>query len=146
MEFKVQFFIFYIIADLLMIIGWFFPYLYIQAVGIDTYTWMWGLYYYNSNFFMLRLSGDTLMMFILAVIVLVLVIINVIAFLMMRKQEDIKIMGILNAIIGIIILIFIIVPIFGLVFLSGFTPFIGFYLMLIGAIIAIISTILAFRE
>ncbi|UCC18636.1 MAG: hypothetical protein JSV62_11075 [Promethearchaeota archaeon] len=146
MEIKLQFFIVYILADILIIIGWFVPYLYILAAGIDTYTWIWGLYYYNGSFFMLTLSGDILMMFILAIIIIVLVIIDLIAFLMLRKKGDIKIMGILNAIMGIIILIFVIVPIFGLIILSGFTPFIGFYFMLIGAIIAILSTILAFRE
>ncbi|MFW9877164.1 MAG: hypothetical protein ACFFG0_29080 [Candidatus Thorarchaeota archaeon] len=61
MELKLQFFIVYIIADLLIIIGWFIPFLYYSATGIETYIWIWGLFY-NGNYLMLALRGDILMM------------------------------------------------------------------------------------
>ncbi len=135
-----------ILGDILMFIGWFMPYFYGLISGIPTYQWMWGLKSVNGVTEMLPLEGDILTMFILAIIILILVIINLIICFLMRKLKDERLMGILKIIIGIIIIILVILPlIITPTLLTNYTLFVGFYLMIIGAIIVIIVGIRVIR-
>jgi hypothetical protein len=135
-----------ILGDLLILIGWFTPYFYGLILAVPTYQWLWGLISAGGFTTMLPLVGDILTLFIIAIIILILVIINLIICLLMRRMKDKRIAGILKIIIGIIILILVILPpIIAPAFLTIYTLYVGFYLMLIGAIFVIISGIEAIR-
>lgn len=127
------------LGDILIIIGWLFPYFYGLISGIPTYQWMWGLKSANGVTEMLPLVGDILTMFILAIIILILAIINLIICILMRILKDKRLMGILMIIIGVIIIILVILPlIITPTLLTNYTLFVGFYLMIIGAFFKII--------
>lgn len=135
-----------ILGDILMFIGWFIPYFYGLILGIPTYQWMWGLKSANGVIEMLPLVGDILTLFILAIIILILIIINLIICLLMRRLKDKRLMGILKIIIGVIIIILVILPlIITPTLFTNYTLFVGFYLMIIGAIIVIIVGVRVIR-
>ena len=128
-----------ILGCILIIIGWFTPYFYGLIMGFPTYQWMWGLISSMGYTTMLPLVGDVLTMFILAIIILILVIINLIICILMARLKDKRLMAILSIIIGVIIIILVILPpIISPAVLTVYTLYVGFYLMLIGAIIKII--------
>lgn len=135
-----------ILGDFLIIIGWCFPYFYGLITGIPTYQWMWGLKCANGVIEMLPLEGDILTLFILAIIILILAIINLIICILMRKLKDKRLMAILSIIIGVIIIILVILPlIITPTLLTNYTLFVGFYLMIIGAIFKIIVGVRVIR-
>jgi hypothetical protein len=135
-----------ILGSILIIIGWFTPYFYGLIMGYPTYQWMWGLISSMGVTTMLPLVGDVLTMFILAIIILILVIINVIICLLMKRLKDKRLMAILSIIIGVIIIILVILPpIITPAVLTVYTLYVGFYLMLIGAIMKIIYGIYVLR-
>ena len=135
-----------ILGDILMFIGWFIPYFYGLILGNPTYQWMWGLKSANGVIEMLPLVGDILTLFILAIIILILIIINLIICLLMRRLKDKRLMGILKIIIGVIIIILVILPLLITPALfTNYTLFVGFYLMIIGAIIVIIVGVRVIR-
>lgn len=143
MEIKEKFWLFCFIADALILIGWFIPFFIIEILGITVYTWAWGLVSALGLVVMLPLEGTILVMFLIAIIILILVIINVIfCYFFIKKREAKKIHYMSKVVIGIIILILAMailgigVPMF---------PFAGFYMILIGALIQIITAIIAYR-
>ncbi|MFX1418251.1 MAG: hypothetical protein ACFE9N_04940 [Promethearchaeota archaeon] len=141
MEVKAKFWLFCFLADILIIVGWFVPYFYITVGPITAYYWLWGLVSSMGVTAMLPLVGDVLTMFLVAIIILIIVIINVVICYFIKKKGEKKMLFILKAIIGIIILILAIVP---LVLAAPLLPFAGFYLILVGSIILILTGILSF--
>ena len=130
-----------LLPDVLILIGWFVPYTLVSIV----YMWMWGLVAAGPVVMMMPLVGEILTMFMLAIVILILVIINLLICFLMGKRENKKIFGIIKLIIGVIILIWVIIPPIISVGMAAYL-YIGFYLMLIGAIVKILFGILVFME
>lgn len=129
------------LPDILILIGWFVPYIF----GFGVYQWMWGLAASGGVVIMLPLVGTIMTMFMLAILILILVIVNILLCFLMGKRENKKIFGIIKLVLGVLILIFVILPV---IIQASIAPYIyiGFYLMLIGAIIKIIFGLLVFME
>lgn len=129
------------LPDILILIGWFVPYIFIMG----GYIWLWGLAAAGGVVMMMPLIGPIMTMFILAILILILVIVNILLCFLMGKRENKKIFGIIKLVIGVLILIFVILPV---IVVPMYAPYIyiGFYLMLIGAIIKIILGLLVFME
>jgi len=144
MEIKEKFWLFCLIADVLIIVGWFVPFAFIEILpGEVAYYWVWGLASALGETLMLPIVDIILVILVIGILILILVIINaVFCYFFIKKREAKKMFYMVKVVIGVVILILamaiwaLYVPLF---------PFIGFYLILAGTLIQIVTGIISFR-
>lgn len=146
-------------AAVIVLIGWFTPYIYLSYSMVNpmpppatfsatVIVWFWLQTAEITGYMSISGSDTTLM--ILGIIMLILTIAVLITGFLAKKREDLKKLGIIWLVCGIISLILLFVPLmmmaaFGLP--PGVVPLhVGFYLPLIGIIIEVIAGALAFRS
>jgi hypothetical protein len=144
MAFKDKVWIFCLIGAIVVIIGYFTPY--VSFMGLMQ-LWLFGFAITPYGGYMIPWEGDFLLLAMLGVIVVAVAGIALIISILMKVKEDSKVMKILAIIFGVVILVLTIIP---PLVVSGYMAMlinfanaaIGFYLMLIGGIVLMLFGIL----
>ena len=144
MAFKDKAWIFCLIGAIVVVIGYFTPY--VSFMGLMQ-IWLFGFAITPYGGYMIPWQGDFLMLAMLGVIIVILAVVALIISIIMKAKEDNKVIKILAIIFGAVILILTILPplivtgYFALL-INFANAAIGFYLMLIGGIVLILFGIL----
>ncbi len=144
MGFKDKAWIFCLIGAIVVIIGYFTPY--VSFMGLMQ-LWLFGFMMTPYGGYMIPWTGDFLTLAMLGVIIVIIAGLALIFSILMKVKEDSKVMKILAIIFGAVILILVILP---PLLVSGYMALIinfanaaiGFYLILIGGIVLILFGIL----
>lgn len=144
MGFKDKAWIFCLIGAIVVVIGYFTPY--VSFMGLMQ-IWLFGFAMTPYGGYMIPWTGDFLMLAMLGVIIVVLAVVALIISIIMKVKEESKVMKILTIIFGVVILVLTIIP---PLVVTGYMAMlinfanaaIGFYLMLIGSIVLMLFGIL----
>ncbi len=144
MAFKDKAWIFCLIGAIVVIIGYFTPY--VSFMGLMQ-LWLFGFAITPYGGYMIPWEGDFLMLAMLGVIIVIVAVIALIISIIMKVKEESKVMKILAIVFGIVILVLSFIP---PLVVSGYMAIlinfanlaVGFYLMLIGGIVLILFGIL----
>jgi len=159
MALKDKLWIIALIAAVITLIGWFTPYIYIAysvpnpvpppaTLSATVIIWFW-LQTAEITGYLSLIGSDTTLM-ALGIIMLILTIVVLITGFLAKKREELKIMGIIWLVCGVISLILLFIPLaqmtaFGIP--PGTIPLhVGFYLPLIGTIVEIVAGVLVFLK
>lgn len=131
MEKKVKVWMIGFLSGVVLLIGWFLPY----SNGTVMYQWLWGLITVGG-IPVFVISPNSLL---IAIILLILILITLLTGFMAKSREDLKRIGIIWLILGIIFIIVLFIPMIGGISVLSF----GFYVSLIGGIIEILAGVAA---
>lgn len=127
MEKKVKVWMITFLSGVILLIGWFLPY----SNGTVIYQWLWGLITIGGiPFFVISPNS-----FLIAIILLILTLATLLTGFMAKKREDLKKMGTIWVLLGVIFIIVLFIPMVGGMTALSF----GFYISLIGGIIEVLA-------
>lgn len=128
-----------LVAGVILLIGWFCPYISIWIAS--THTWLWGLVIVLG----VAMFGIPIPLILISgILILIFTIVILATGVMARKREDVKKMGLIWAVSGIVVFIVNFLPMAMLGPAAAYVS-IGFFLTLIGSLIAVAVGILAYR-
>ncbi|MFX0018300.1 MAG: hypothetical protein ACFFBT_14225 [Promethearchaeota archaeon] len=142
MAFKSKIWIFCLIGAIVVLIGYFTPY--VSAMGIIN-MWLFGFISSPYGGYMIPWTGSFLMVGILGIIIVALAALTLVMSFLMKSREDNKVMKILVIIFGAVILIMgLLPPLLATGYYAILFSFvgIGYYLIIIGGALLILFGIL----
>jgi len=131
MEKKVKVWMVGFSSGVILLIGWFLPY----AYEFLMYRWLWGLDVMHG----IPSFGISPNSFLIAIALLILTLVTLLTGYMAKKREDLKRMGTIWLVLGVIFIIVLFIPMIGGMRGLSF----GFYISLIGGIIEILAGVAA---
>ena len=131
MEKKVKVWMIAFLSGVILLIGWFLPY----SNGTVIYTWLWGLIT-TGGIPSFAISPNS---FLIAIILLIFTLATLLTGFMAKKREELKKMGTVWVLLGVIFIIVLFIPMVGGMTALSF----GFYISLIGGIIEILAGVAA---
>ncbi|UCC18312.1 MAG: hypothetical protein JSV62_09365 [Promethearchaeota archaeon] len=125
-----------LVSAILSLVGWATPYIWTWVGTIHSMIWSWGLIFVTASgiWFIMQIMVAGIFIIISAISILVTGILS-------KKRENLKKMGLIWLVAGILSLLGVFTPL--LMGIPAFGLSIGFYLPLFGGIIAIIAGIIA---
>ncbi|MFX1301954.1 MAG: hypothetical protein ACFE9X_01220 [Promethearchaeota archaeon] len=123
-----------LVGSVLSLIGWCTPYIWVQMGSVYAMTWSWGLIVTSMG------SGFSVDLMIGGILIIIGAILGIATGYLAKSRENLKTMAIAWLVSGILVLVGVIIPVAMMGMAVGLS--IGFFLPLIGSILAIIAGIL----